>query len=306
GSSSSVKSLTLEKPPQVKLQQRFSPAPAPMSMTLVAIANDASALYWNPAGITQLDKNQVIFSHTEWPVDVRHEFFGYVHRLDGFNSIGVSITALHTDDIEETTEFQPLGTGNFVSFGDIAIGLTFARQMTDRFSIGATVKYIDETLAELHARNVFIDFGTFFWTGFGSSRFAVSVTNFGTNVEPSGEVILRDGTVVNQFQDFSPPTIFRIGFANDFVDNDFHKVTTSVQLNHLNDNAENVNLGVEYWWSRMVALRGGYRLNVDEESFAFGGGVALPLSRFHLDLDVSYTDFGRLGSASRLSASLKF
>ena len=258
-----------------------------MGESFVAIANDASALYWNPAGITQLDKNQIIFSHTEWPVDVRHEFFGYVHKLDGFNSIGISVVALHTDDIEETTEFQPLGTGNFVSFSDVAIGLTFARQMTDRFSFGASLKYIDETIAELHARNVFFDFGTFFWTGFGSSRFAVSVSNFGTNVEPSGEVTLRDGTVVDQFQDFSPPTIFRIGFANDFVDNEAHKFTTSVQLNHLNDNAENVNLGVEYWWSEIVALRGGYRLNVDEESFALGGGVALPLNRFHLDLDVS-------------------
>lgn len=272
----------------------------------VAIANDASALYWNPAGAVQFEKNQVVFSHVNWPVDVKHEFFGYVHHLGLFNAIGFSITALHTDDFEETTEFQPFGTGNYVTFGDIALGLTFARKMTDRFSVGVTVKYVDETLAELHARNVLIDFGTYYWTGFGSSRFAVSVSNFGTNMRPSGSLTRRDGTVVDEFQDFSPPTIFRIGFATEVVDNERHRVTTSVQLNHPNDNAENVNLGLEYWWQGLLALRGGYRANVDEESFTFGGGLALPLKLFDLSVDVSYTDFGRLGHASRFSASLKF
>ncbi len=283
-----------------------------MGESFVAVANDASALYWNPAGISQFEKNQVIFSRTNWPVDVRHDFFGYVHHLGSENSFGLSITALHTDDFEETTEFQPFGTGNFVSFGDIAIGLTYARNMTDRFSVGVTLKYIDENLGGLHARNVFVDFGTFFWTGFGSSRFAVAVTNFGTNVEPKGSITLNDDTKLDSdsddfsFQDFSPPTIFRIGFATEIIDNSSHKITTSVQLNHLNDNAENFNIGFEYWWNSLVALRGGYRANVDEESFTFGGGFSLPLNIVHLDLDVSYTNFGRLGNASRLSASLKF
>ncbi len=277
-----------------------------MGETFVAVANDASALYWNPAGIAQMQKNEIIFSHVNWPVDVRHEFFGYVHRFGGVNAIGASVTSLHTDDLEETTEFQPLGTGRFVAFGDIAVGLTFARKMTDRFSVGVTVKYIDETLAELHARNVLIDFGTYYWTGFGSSRFAVAVVNYGTNIKPSGTTTFRDGTQVSSFQDFSPPTIFRIGFATEIIQNHQHQVTTAIQLNHPNDNAENINLGMEYWWKSTLALRGGYRANVDEESFTFGGGLSVPLSFFHLNLDLSYTDFGRLGNASRFSANLKF
>ncbi|MFQ5632002.1 MAG: PorV/PorQ family protein [bacterium] len=277
-----------------------------MGESFVAVANDASALYWNPAGITQVQDNELIFSHVSWPVDVRHEFFGYVLPLGSVNRLGFSVSALHTDEFEETTEFQPLGTGNFVSFGDISVGLTFARQMTDRFSVGATVKYVDENLAELHARNVLIDFGTYYWTGFGSTRFAVSVLNFGTNIEPSGTVTHRDGSETTDFQDFSPPTIFRIGFASEFIDNEKQKLTGSVQLNHPNDNAENVNLGVEYWWNKTLALRGGYRVNVEEETFAFGGGLNLPLNLIDLHLDFSYSDFGRLGSASRFSAKINF
>lgn len=276
-----------------------------MGEAFVAVANDASALYWNPAGIAQLANNELIFSHVNWPVDVRHEFVGYVHRFGNVNALGLSVTALHTDDIEETTEFQPLGTGNYVPFGDLALGLTFARQMTDRFSFGVTVKYMDETLAELHARNVFVDLGTYYRTGFGSTRFAVAVTNFGTNIKPSGSVTFRDGTTTDRFQDFSPPTLFRVGFATEVLDNDAHKMTTSLQLNHPNDNAENVSAGVEYWWHKTLALRSGYRLNADEQSFTFGAGVAIPLSRYHLNLDFAYSDFGRLGNATRLAAHFR-
>lgn len=277
-----------------------------MGESFVAVANDASALYWNPAGIVQIGKSEAIFSHINWPVDVKHEFFGYVHKLGDINSLGISVSALHTDEFEETTEFQPTGTGRYVSFGDIAVGLSFARKMTDRFSVGLTVKYIDETLAELHARNVLLDFGTYYWTGFGSSRFAVSVVNFGTNIKPGGTVVTRDGTSIDQFQDFSPPTIFRVGFATELLENEVSKLTSSIQLNHPNDNSENFNIGLEYYWRNTLALRGGYRANVEEESFTFGAGILMPVNLFDLSADVSYTEFGRLGNATRLSMRLSF
>ncbi|MCH8125830.1 PorV/PorQ family protein [candidate division KSB1 bacterium] len=277
-----------------------------MGESFVAVANDASALYWNPAGIVQIGKNELIFSHVNWPVDIKHEFIGYVQKLGNVTAIGISVNTLHTDDFEETTEYQPRGTGRFVSFGDIAIGVTIARKMTDRFSAGLTVKYIDETLDDIHLRSVLIDFGTYYWTGFGSSRFAVSVVNFGANSEPKGSVVFRDGSEVDQFQDFSPPTIFRIGFATELVDNEVNKVTSSIQLNHPNDNSENLNLGLEYWWNNTLALRGGYRANVVEESFTFGAGINLPLKPVHLKADISYSSFGRLGNATRLSMNFQF
>ena len=277
-----------------------------MGEAFAAVANDASALYWNPAGIAQTTQNEVMFSHVNWPVDVRHEFVGYVHHFGKANVFGLSITALHTDDMEETTEYAPLGTGNYVTFGDIAVGLTYARQMTDRFSFGVTAKYMDETLAELHARAFMVDLGTYYWTGFGKSRFAVAVSNFSTrNIEPKGTLTGRDGVTRSSFQDFAPPIIFRIGFATEVMDNERHKMTTAVQLNHPNDNAENVNLGVEYWWNKTLALRSGYRLNYDEESLTLGGGLALPMGRFHLSLDFAYSDFGRLGNATRFSANFR-
>jgi hypothetical protein len=92
-----------------------------MGESFVAIANDASALYWNPAGISQFDANQVMFSHTAWLVDVQHEFLGAVYHLSADDAVGLSLTMLHTDDMPVTTELQPLGDGTYFRYGDLAV-----------------------------------------------------------------------------------------------------------------------------------------------------------------------------------------
>ncbi len=277
-----------------------------MGESFTAVANDASALYWNPAGIVEFQHNQLIVSHINWLVDIKHDFIGYVHHLDGTNSLGMSVTALYTDDMQETTEYQPFGTGNYFSFGDVGIGLTYGRKMTDRFSFGITLKYFQETLAEFKMHGVMIDLGTFYWTGFGKSRFAVCVSNFGNQVKPTGSFTNRDGGKISDFQSFSPPTIFKVGFATELYQTEMHRLTTAVQLNHPNDNAENVNLGLEYGWREYFFLRGGYKLNVDEETFSLGLGCKVPLKIVDFSADFSYSDFNRLGNVTRFSIFLSY
>ena len=277
-----------------------------MGGTFVAVANDASALYWNPAGIVEFNSNQLFFSHINWLVDIKHDFVGYVHHIDGTNSIGISATALYTDDMMETTEYQPFGTGNYFSFGDVAFGITYGRRMTDRFSFGITLKYFEETLAEFKMSGFMVDIGTFYWTGFGSSRFAVCVSNFGNQVKPSGNFTNRDGEEIADFQEFSPPTIFKVGFATELYQTEKHRVTSSIQLNHPNDNAENVNMGMEYGWRERFFLRGGYRVNVDEETFSISAGCKVPLKMLDCLIDFSYSDIGRLGTVSRFSLMMSY
>lgn len=277
-----------------------------MGESFVAVANDASALYWNPAGIAEFDKNQLFLSHINWLADVKHDFIGYVHHFDGTNSIGISAIALYTDDMMETTEYQPFGTGNYFSFGDISLGISYGRKMTDKFSFGVTLKYFEETLAEFKMNGAMFDFGTFYWTGFGSSRFAVVVSNFGYEVKPSGSYINRAGEKVSDFQSFSPPTIFKVGFATEVYQTEVHRFTSTIQLNHPNDNAENLNLGVEYAMKERFFVRGGYKLNVDEETFSAGAGVRVPLKIIDMCVDFAYSDFGRLGNVTRFSLLLEY
>jgi hypothetical protein len=277
---------------------------AALGDAFVAVANDASALYWNPAGLVQFKDDQVLFSHNVWVVDINHDFFGAVYHLDESNAFGVSFTSLSMQDMPVTTEFQPFGTGEYFGYSDIAVALSYSRKMTDQFSFGGTVRYIEETLDKLKMRGVMIDLGTYYWTGLGTSRFAVAVSNFGNQLAPDGKVVLIGKRSNSQWQAFSPPTVFRIGFAFEPFEDEFNKVTASIQLNHPNDNSENVSTGLEYSWKKMFYLRGGYKINVEEQNYSFGAGVNVPVSFANVTVDYSYSHFERLGNAQRFSIIL--
>ena len=272
----------------------------------VAVDNDASALYWNPAGLVQFNNDQVMFSHNKWVVDINHDFIGAVYHLDGTNAFGVAMTSLYTNDMPVTTEFAPFGTGEYFKYQDLAFAVSYSRKMTDKFSFGGTVRYIEETLDKLKMRGVMIDLGTYYWTGLGSTRFAVSVSNFGNQLAPDGKVVLVGKREKSDWQSFSPPTIFRIGFAFEPYQSGDNRITTSVQLNHPNDNSENVSAGVEYSWKNIVLLRGGYKFNADEQNYSFGFGVYVPIRIAECTVDYSYCNFTRLGNAQRFSIILGF
>jgi long-subunit fatty acid transport protein len=275
-----------------------------MGDAFVAIANDVSALYWNPAGLAQFSENQVMFAHNQWVVDINHDFVGAVYHLDDENTIGVALTSLSMDEMKVTTEYAPFGTGEYFGFSDLAIAISYSKKMTDQFSFGGSVRYIEETLDKLKMRGIMVDLGTYYWTGLGSTRFAVTVTNFGNDLAPDGEVVLVGNRTKSEWQSFSPPTMFRIGFALEPYENDLHRVTTSIQLNHPNDNSENLSLGVEYVWNKMFFARAGYKINVDEQDISFGAGVNVPISIANVSIDYAFANFSRLGSAHRFSITL--
>jgi long-subunit fatty acid transport protein len=277
-----------------------------MGESFAAVDNDAYALFYNPAGITQFDKTEIAISHSTWFVGLQHDFIGGVYHLDGQNSVGISIVSLQSDDMPVTTEFQPYGTGAYFKYGDLALAATYARRMTDNFSFGVSVKYVNETLAELSMRGVLIDLGTYYWTGLGTTRFAVSVSNFGGQLTPSGTVTLVDGTTVSDFQSFSPPTIFRIGFAFEPYQDETNKLTASAQLNHPADNSENISIGTEYSYQSSFFLRAGYKINVDEQSYAVGAGVRVDARFALVFFDYAYTPYQRLGDVHRFSLNLRF
>lgn len=279
--------------------------------SFVAIGNDASSLFWNPAGLVQAEDNQIMFSHTQYVADINHEFLGAFYKLTSSDVIGLSIISLGTGDMLVTNETNPHGTGEKFKYGDLAIGITYARQLTNQFSFGTTVKYIEETLDILKMRSVLVDIGTYYWTGLGTVRFAVVVTNFGGNVSPSGSVTLFNDSTVSSFQPFSPPTLFKVGVAFEPYQTELHKVTSSIQLNHPNDNVENIRIGTEYTWNDLLSLRVGLKrtfgeqlLGKDgssEDDFTCGFGVKVPVNFSKMNVDYSFANFNRLGGVHRIS-----
>ena len=305
-----------------------------MGESYVAVVNDVSALYWNPAALVNSETNpsvvrdtsaganqlvyqgQAIFSHTEWLVGIQHEFFGASYFLTTSDAIGVAATSLHTDAMQVTTETQPTGTGNYFTYGDVAIAGTYSRRMTDQFSFGATVRYVRETIDVLHMDGVLVDLGTFYYLGIGTSRFSVVVSNFGANVHPTGMVTRQDGSTVNSFQSFSPPTMFRLGYAVEPVLDEENRLTVSIQLNHPNDNAENICIGTEYGYERMFFLRLGVKRTVGEsllgasvssaEDFTAGVGVLIPLGVTTASLDYAFANYNDLGAVHRITVAVTY
>lgn len=284
--------------------------------SFIAFSNDASSLYWNPAGMVQFTQTEVFASHTNYVLDINHDVAGAVYHTSSSDAFGISLTSLSTKDMEQTTEAQPFGTGRFFKYGDMAFGLSYARRMTDQFSFGVTVRYVTETLDMLKMNGIMTDLGTYYWTGVGSSRFAVVISNFGPDVAPSGQVTEYNGNVVNSFQQFAPPTQFKFGFAMDAYKSEDQTATVAAAWLHPNDNTESLNLGVEWQWHETFFLRAGAKRAIGQAVFGtdqtgtgditLGMGAATPVAGLKFGFDYAYTDFGLLGSVHRVSVNLAY
>jgi len=117
-----------------------------MGSAFVSLANDATALYWNPAGSAWLAQSEVLAMHTNWIADTRFDYASLVLPLEDFGTLGVNFTSLNMDDMKVTTVEKPEGTGEYFSAGDFAVGVSYAHRLTDRFTIGFNVKYIQQTI----------------------------------------------------------------------------------------------------------------------------------------------------------------
>ena len=124
-----------------------------------AIADDASALYWNPGGLSRIRKNQILLDHYDWILDVDLDFIGAIITTP-YGNIGAAFSYLHMGEMEVTTTHSPEGTGEKFGAGSIMAQLSFARNLTDRFSIGGSTKIIQENIYNSRATGIAIDLGT--------------------------------------------------------------------------------------------------------------------------------------------------
>lgn len=281
---------------------------AAMGGAYVAMANDASSTYWNPAGLVQTGHNELIVSHLDWLVDVDYEYLGYVHQATRNLALGGFIGYLHFADMPVTTEYHPYGNGDYFSYSDMVAGISGSLKMTDRFSFGITVKYVREELAELRMGGMLLDLGTYYWTGYKTLRIAAAMRNFGNDVRPGGTYLRREsgGETETAYQSFSPPTLFALGAAMDLLTRPHHCLTGSLQMNHPMDDQENLLLGCEYRFRTLFFLRGGYRANMDENQWTFGAGAKFILKGVRLKLDYAYADYTHLNMSQQFTFGFEF
>ena len=271
-----------------------------MGGAFVGVADDASAVYWNAAGIARIDadKSELSLNHANWPAELSFDQIAYVfhvRRIPG--AFAVHARSLSMSPMVETTAYQPdpdIGTGRTFDAGMMAAGLTYGRSFTDKFSAGITGNFISEGLADYTQQTFAFDVGTLYDVGTLGMRIGMAISNIGSQIK----FIERSARM---------PAIFRVGTSAVLMQRADQKLVGSFEFSHPPDNSERVNLGAEYSFHKYLYLRGGYNVNYDTQGLAGGVGFHFPVSVAGMaDLDYAYTDMKDLGGAHRFSLRFLF
>jgi hypothetical protein len=294
-----------------------------MGSAYVSVVEDATAMYWNPAGLARVKGNEAVFSHAQWFADIRMSFAGVAMNLGNLGTIGVSGQFETMDEMERTTLLEPDGTGEMFGAGSFAFGLSYARKLTDRFSIGMSGKFIHERIYHSTAKGAALDVGALFDTQFHGMKIGMSITNYGTKMQlggrdmqtqkdPGPTVTGNNENIPAYFKTdaFELPLLFRVGASVDLLKGyGKSNLILAADALHPNDDVESVNVGGEYIFNGMVSLRAGYKSlfsRDSEEGFSFGGGLHYPLGGVRVEIDYAYHEFGRLNDIQKFTIGLGF
>jgi hypothetical protein len=294
-----------------------------MGGTFVAQANDLSALYWNPAGLSHISGSAAQISHTEYLADINYNYAAFATSLGVIGTIGFSFTFLDSGDMEVRTVRRPEGTGEQFDVQDMALQLSYGRALTDRFSIGGSAKYVREAIWHSSASTIALDVGVLFTTPYEKLKLGASVVNFGSKMRMSGRDIFfsQDPDPINQgnveivnaeflTEEYPLPLLFRVGLAWTAYEAGGHQLVLSTDAAHPNDNTEYVNMGAEYSFRDLLFIRGGYRNLFEEdreEGLTFGSGLNVRIDRsLRATFDYAYADFGRLEQTHWFTVGLEF
>lgn len=252
--------------------------------TFVGISDDVNTLAYNPAGLGNIDINQITFMHNQWFEGVRQQYIGFVHRK-GF---GVGINYVDYGKIQRTTIKEPKGTGlgKFSSY-DMALLVGYGKRIRDTLSLGLNLKYIAEKIYEYNAWAMALDGGLLYRIPSTEIDVGLSLQNIGTNVEFRNK---REELP----QNVKLGLCYRFNNEKGLIAIDFNK-----QLNGI----YSFNLGSEYSIIKCLTLRAGLNGRNKADS-GLVAGLGITCSEFILDYAVS--PYGELGLTHRISISKKF
>ena len=308
-----------------------------MGGAFVSIADDASSLYWNPAGIVNLISPSLQTYFVPWLVDTEYYFGTSVFPLGAFGSIGFSYTAVTMDEmiVRTVEDPEPDEYGQKFDAGNLALGIAYAKRLTDRFSFGFQSKFIQEKIWQMQAEGYAIDIGTLFITK-NNTRIGMSISNFGGKIGMEGintlvdydidETIYGNNDRIDGYLDavkWPLPLLFRFGMSREFLlNNQGSKILVSVDAIHPNNNPEYLNIGVEFnlldflffrigkshFLYKQKYVENGLDVFIDhEQGISIGTGLKYQIPRGpKLTVDYVLMDYGIFKSVSGYSINLSF
>lgn len=278
-----------------------------------SVSNDASAVYYNPAGLVNCDRMEVSALHTElFPhTQTIYDYIGFVYPTVKFGTFSLGINQLFSSGFEKIeVQFDPI-SGDIVSIEnkgtfdnrEIAISLGYGKEVFEHINIGIGMKYISRRLDV-----------------YGDSMFGLDITGLVSGINTHFPLLniafgIKNLISANMGTEDKLPVIFKLG-----VSHRFFKKTIGAQKSGTNEQEEyyyrltvgvdfekNINseikwmLGTEYWIFDFLALRLGFEgLSYLKETTA---GLGFRYKDYSVDYSFAYHD---LGFSHRVSADLKF
>lgn len=278
----------------------------------------ASSMFYNPAGMANLDRTvDVSFGQTQWIADINyiHGGLAFAPFNNNYGVFGVSVIAVDYGDFLQTVRsdnengFEEIGTYSPTA---LAVGVSYAKMLSEKFSIGANVKYATQTLGtgvtalndagyvkeEFETNTVAFDFGVIYKTGFKSLNVGMSIRNFSQEIEYIEE-------------SFELPLTFKVGLSMDAMDliqpdQDLHQLNVAVDASNPRDNKEYVNIGGEYIFMNTLALRAGYSSFDNNGGLTAGAGVMQDVAGVVLAVDYAYAPFDVFDAVHRFTVRFAF
>ena len=301
------------------LSVSISPRAAAMGNAITAEERRSASIFYNPAGAARMDQTvHVSLAQVDWIADHEYNAGAIAFRPGAgqYGVVGLSVRSVDYGEflgtIRAENEQGYRNIGNYSPSGT-AVGVSYSRVLTDRFSVGGNVKWVRESLGE-HAMDVdeegnltmeetslsayAVDFGVIYQTGFQGLNFAVNLRNFARE------------QVYHQ-EDFELPLSFQIGLSMDMahiagLNTDYHTLRVGLGAERPRDYHEQVKLGGEYVFQDFLALRAGYTYPTDEQNLSLGGGINYEIADVLVGADYAYTAFGIFGQVHRVGVNFGF
>lgn len=293
-----------------------------MGGAFTAVANDVTAAFWNAGGLSRLQSNEFSVSHSGWFVGTSVNWLGLAVKLDDDNALAFSVQQLNYGEDEITTPAQPNGTGEQWDAQDLAFGISYARNLSDRFSIGGTAKYVTQRIWNENASAFALDVGLLFRTQYHDLRIGMNIANFGTELQMDGKDLLQpvdidpahagnNNNIVATIntKSWTLPLLFTVGLGMDVIRSDAFVWTLAADAVYPNNQTAYFNTGTEVTWDDHVAVRMGYNSlfkDSPQEGLSAGIGLKYLLGSVVTKVDYSYMDYGIFNAISRYSLTVSF
>ena len=311
-----------------------------MGDAYVAVANDITSIYWNPAGLGFMKKSEAAFSHQPWIADIGMEFAAVGLVLPTIGTVAFGLTYMGFGDMPVTSMDYTEGTGEQFTASDFAFSVAYSRRLATWFSFGAAGKMISSKIWHCTGSAMAVDLGVLINSSFFSPtgnkddgmKIGMSISNYGSRLQYDGMDLLqpidveasqigisrnegnyKDAKGKFELGKWELPLIFRIGVSVNPIASQHHRLTLAADALHPNNNQESVNLGAQYMFS-MTGLgdfyvRGGYKALFMKDSQygpTFGAGLVMRMPGVSIKLDYAYRSLGVLGNPGCYSFGVLF